>query len=114
MWWHQQQNHRIEHAEAAALASASTNQLALIPYNAPSTRPISERSLPDLLPKQESSEDPLEYIKQGDLEAVRKAVQASCPSTFSALFCFVCFSQVFVYRMVIHRQQNSTTEVPHP
>jgi hypothetical protein len=73
----------VEHSQATAVASASTNQLAMIPYDPTSLLPVPVATPGELLRdcrvKVKRVDDPLECIKGGDLEALKHAVQVSMP-----------------------------------
>jgi hypothetical protein len=75
LWWHQQQNHKIEYSEAASVAAASTNQLALIPYN-PNflTTSLTGAALGIVSPPP-TVDDPFDSIKNGNLDSLKKSVQ---------------------------------------
>eukprot|EP00934_Nitzschia_sp_Nitz4_P001812 Nitzschia sp. Nitz4//scaffold195_size40117//17062//18636//NITZ4_007576-RA/size40117-processed-gene-0.14-mRNA-1//1//CDS//3329540365//1812//frame0 len=79
LWWHQQQNHQVDHAEAATVAAASTDTLAIVPYN-----PEFQRSLFSTVDRAPNgtlrsvpinTDDPLEFVKNGDLAGLCQAVK---------------------------------------
>jgi hypothetical protein len=79
LWWHQQQNHQVEHSEAAKSASAATNPLALILYdpNPPfQTKVRSQETIASSATSQ-NNDDPLDLIKTGDIEALKRAILVS-------------------------------------
>ena len=75
LWWHQQQKHKVEYSEAAAVAAASTNQLALIPYDPQYFAFVDDTTSPCTEPHTLSVEGPFEHIKKGDLDSLKKAAQ---------------------------------------
>lgn len=78
LWWHQQENHKIEYAEAAEVAASSTDTLAMILYDPRWTDFLSggpERKQFTATPLDCSQ--PLDYVKEGGLEALKREVQVS-------------------------------------
>lgn len=74
LWWHQQQNHQIEHSIAVEVAASSTDVWAIIPYD-----PIDVNSLVSSLTlnpaeKVEPDAQPLDFVKEGNLAALKVAV----------------------------------------
>jgi hypothetical protein len=84
LWWHQQQKHVVEYAEATAVAFSSINDLAIVPYN-PNyhvTRKAEimkekEDSKSTQLGTSRCSDDPIEFVKKGDLIKLKEAVEVS-------------------------------------
>ena len=76
LWWHQQQNHNIEHSTAAELAAASTNMLAMIPYTPNQTAPMDCWSnIPK--PMDLETKEPLDFVKEGNLSALKHEVESN-------------------------------------
>jgi hypothetical protein len=86
LWWHQQQCHNVEHSEATSVAASSTDTLAIIPYN-PYQKSfatcIITSNLLGTIPKEDpdkslsQDDDPVELIKHGNLEGLRRIVEVS-------------------------------------
>ena len=74
LWWHQQQNHNIEHSTAAELAAASTNTSAIIPYNPNQCSPMfCWSNYPK--PVDDETREPLDFVKEGNLSALKHEVE---------------------------------------
>jgi ankyrin repeat protein len=75
LWWHQQQNHQVEHSQAAAVASTAKDVLAIIPYNPVPLLQSTEAEAVTVTTQPSGDEDPLYHIKNGDLASLKKGVQ---------------------------------------
>lgn len=87
LWWHQQQNHKIEYSEAAEVAASSTDSLAIVLFD-PSR--ADSNTLSEIIPIEApaamvGSSQPLDYVKNNNLKALQREVNVSL-SRFS---CFI-------------------------
>lgn len=84
LWWHQQQNHNVEHSDATAFASSSTDYMAITPYD-PSKSALADIpafSKQDVSAEIDTDLEPLDRVKRGDLLGVQKAVEVSIIESF--------------------------------
>ena len=76
LWWHQQLHHKIEHSEAAEVAASSVETLALIPYVPLADIVQNSQGLNDSEPpKTNVVSEPLDFVKEGQLEDLKRAVE---------------------------------------
>jgi len=80
LWWHQQQNHKIEHSTATEVAASSMDVWAVIPYNsiimnsassAVSSQSTNTPPLVNVVPVM----DPLDFVKDGNLDALKYEIE---------------------------------------
>ena len=79
LWWHQQQSHKVTHAEATAFASSSTDVMALVPYNPGYQNLLDCRVSTNKAtqPSTDAESEPLEFIKRGNLLELKQAISVS-------------------------------------
>ena len=77
LWWHQQQNHKVEYSEATEFSASSTDVLAIVPYDPNGSAFLLNGCYNSIAAATASTEvtDPLDYVKAGDLVALKQQVK---------------------------------------
>jgi ankyrin repeat protein len=75
LWWHQQQNHQIEHSVAAEVAASSNDVLAMVLYNPNMSTPVQFLATPSL--PQQTVLEPLDFVKEGNLAALKHEIETN-------------------------------------
>jgi hypothetical protein len=78
LWWHVQQKHKVEHSQAAATAAATSDVLAMVPYdeNRIFSLEFNSQSRPASLSQLDTTcTDPFTVMKESDLQAVKAIVE---------------------------------------